>query len=620
MVSAGYDPSLVVAPSPVWNNTAVVFPNDAHLLLFTGLQDMILLYGILYQLRLQVTIDGTAAPTSYNCTSKLPFQYSSSTVAFALAPCSPGLVGVNYTQQCSPCPANAACNGTQVFASPGSHVWRPNHTVLPFTVCPTGYKGCAPAMTDRIGNECDDGYEGPLCGNCVEGYAHSGVGECAQCYSPAVNIAVSTALAFVVAGVLTFTAVNSVPKPCATSVNPILQIGLQSVKAFTNHFSLFGLLAHTEVASILSGPLRAALMTQNSASGPSPTSNSFIPCLFPQWTANELFLCVMLVIVVFIVAEILIVRVVRKCWAPISVSAAILQLGYIQLLQAALSLLRYQTYSFYDSTMYLSSASTDALPRILHLDLLVSDARLDVNSNTLYFRLAWSVLVLGGFGIPLWFVAAYMYVAKRESPESARSKLQFIVKGFKDDRWFWESVVTARKGLSVMFLGALAAYPAIQLQAIGFIYVLYFIAHERYEPFALSAQKVVERSSYAAAIFTANAMLALYAVPDNSIATAPGTVCAVACIAVQFVALVLLCREPTRQVLEIKRNAAKAAKQDPDLDISTDAINMEISQTERSHSMAPHARGRKAVPHIAASDLEEQMTVIDESAALHDAV
>ncbi|CUE73911.1 transmembrane protein, putative [Bodo saltans] len=95
---------------------------------------------------------------------------------------------------CSPCPANAICDGSaSVVAEPG--YWRssPGSVVM--------YE-CTPADSCSATAACSPGYVGAVCGSCADGYGTSGTG-CARCSSSAANWAVTMTIV-VALGVLVY--------------------------------------------------------------------------------------------------------------------------------------------------------------------------------------------------------------------------------------------------------------------------------------------------------------------------------------------------------------------------------------------------------------------------------
>ena len=521
--------SRVVLPSyssqvaePSWNATPISFPSSGvQSWLFSGMQTAQLLHGVQYQLVSTAFVHGSLLSPVPSC-DPAPHVYSQSTSLFTLAPCSGGLLGLNYTQRCVVCPALASCDNTRIFAAAGTHVWRPSFDVLPFYRCKEGTRGCyAAADLSRVGSDCAVGYRGPRCGECIEGYGRTGSGDCAVCYSTSVNFVVvvlAVLFAFcVVTYVVIATTSTNVTEDSKLSV---VALGQQAVKLLTNHFSLFAILVNTTIATTMSSELMATLVVQQTATSPSPTQNTFASCLLPNLTANDIFVVVLIVVLALVVVEIVIVRIVRNQWAIASVSAAVLQLLYLNVIAAASSLLQHVPMTFYDSTNYMSGNTTSAavLPH-LSLDVLDADVRIDFRTNTGYYIAAWLVLVGLGVGVPVWFAAAFRLLERNHSTEEARQKLKFLVDNYKPSAWYWESIVAARKGLSVGLVAALASFPVLQLQAIMLLFAGYLVLEEHFDPFLSDRRRAAERASYAAALVTCNAMLAAYSVGDELFTT-----------------------------------------------------------------------------------------------------
>ena len=492
-----------------------------------------------------------------------PYVYSYFTEDVALASCGANLLGLNYTQECHACPDEAYCSGTQVFAQQGAAVWRPTANALPFAACPAGSQGCRAATGQekgtRVGMECAAGYEGPLCGVCSDGFALAGVGVCSECYSHAVNLSVA-AFAFLVAvGFVTYVVFASVKRPDADDSLSTRRRGVLSrgVKMFTNHMSLLGVLARCEIVGFMAQSLRSVLSAQQAATSPSPTSHSFFACLFPSWTPNEQLALVVALLPILVVGEMVVVRLRQQQWAVVSVTAAVLQLAYLQVIDVGSLLLRGRQLVFYDSTPYLLNGTAGLEPLSnATFDILVADPRVDFASNNGFYAFAWLTVIVCGIGTPMWFVLSYRHISESESVGAARERLTFLVSDFKDKRWYWESVVTVRKGASVVIVAALASYPIMQLQMLVLLYSLYYVLHEYFEPFASSRRKVAERTSYASAIVTCNVILAAYSVqlaaPAAGDASSLSSVLVVVLTsAIQLAALLMLARVTVIELKEV---------------------------------------------------------------------
>jgi hypothetical protein len=499
-------------PLPQWNDAPIAFPSTGlNALRFTGLQTAQLLHGVEYRLDALVQLNGivTAPPCD-----ALPFNYTASSTRFSLAPCGSGFLAVNFTQICVVCPLSASCINTRIFAAPRTSVWRPTSNSLPFVDCLVGSKGCyVEDAWSRSGFECAPGYTGPLCGACDEGYGRAGSGGCTTCFSLTLNLIVVLGAVAVVFCAFTYIVIGTT-KNSTPSIR--VQIGQQGIKLLTNHFSLFSILISTAIAASLKSSARAALALQHAASSPSPTSNTFASCLLPQLTANEVFSIALIAVPFLAAVEIVIVRVVHSEWEVASVSAAVLQLSYMQVIDAASKMLRHRSMTFYESALYATGniSTSDAI--LSHFDVLEADVRINFADNTGHYALAWVVLCVFGIGVPLWFVGAFVQIRKSASSVNiARRKLRFLVGNYKASQWYWESVITTRKGLSVVLVASLADYPVLQMQSLMILFSMYVIAQERYAPFLSQRRQTAERTSYASAIFTCNAMLAIFSVDDS---------------------------------------------------------------------------------------------------------
>jgi hypothetical protein len=577
---------------PSWQSAPIAFSQYHRTLSFAGLGDAQMLHGVEYSLTLLTIVDGTAS--SVAC-KKFPFLYSFSIGPLLVRSCDAGLVGANFTQQCVSCPYNARCSGTKIFAAANAAVWRPSLDLLPFYSCFSGSRGClgttAPGADSndtgglRVGMECAPGYEGPLCGVCSTGYGRTSNSNCAECYTSPVNVVVVAAVVLFALGIVTFTAMQAAAPDTSESSVGWRPTAMSAVRLFTNHFSLFGILAHTEISTALSESVKQMLEAQNAASSPSPLQNSFFSCLLPYWTYNEDFLILALLVPALIAAEVLLAGVRYKFFAFASVSAAVLQLCYMQVMQVASKILRHRPLLFYESTPYLTSTGQEDRPAVVvSFDLLEADARIDFSKNDGYFAFAWTALILFGLGVPLWFIGAYHRIQKQESTAAAHRKLRFLVRNYREGCWFWETVVTVRKGLAVVIVGALAPFPVLQLQAISILYMVYSIVHEYWLPFSTDARTMAERASCGSAIFTVNALLASYTIGTQH--RAADVSFAVVTLAVQLSAVAVLVRIVFLDIVELRRKSRRSCGARRPGEIGVTAADMEDANVVETEEFA----------------------------------
>ncbi len=542
--------------TPQWHDAPISFGPFSKTIQFLGLQETRLLYGVEYALKLTAYVSGFGATLGAKCKTP-PHVYSYTVRSIFLKECDAGLVGGNFTQACFLCPPAARCAGTKIFAAFGAKVWRPSANVLPFYDCRTS--ACAAGEhLDGVGMECREGNEGPLCGVCSEGFARGASDLCSPCSGRVTNSVVVVAVVVVAFAIVTLTTMTSAAPEEDTGPS-YTKLFVGAVRLFTNHFSLFGILAQTEIAATLSQAVQQSLLAQSAASSPSPLENAYFACLFPAWTHNDRFAAITLIVPALVVVELLLVRLRHGYWAGVSVSAAVLQLSYMQVMGVAARMLRHRRMIFYDSSAFLLFGSLPSTQAVVTYDVLEVDPRIDYEHNGSYWVTAWAVLVVYGLGIPGWFVAAYTWQRAQHSEEAARSKLLFLVNSYKAERWYWETVVTARKGLAVVIVGALAQYPIVQLQAMSLLYLTYAFGHEHLCPFSTETRTIAERTSYFGAVFTANSMLVAFVVGSDS--TASSAVFVAVTLLVQVCSFAVLIHVVTAEARQV-RDALRLDKSD----------------------------------------------------------
>ena len=559
-VADGFDlpPYASAAVTPTWS--PISFGPFTQTVLFNGMVSSQLLFGVPYTLDFTLSLNGVISHQLFPDICPLPpFVYTYTIQNIRPRPCSPGLLEGNFTQSCFACPYNGRCSGAHIFAAVGTSVWRPSADSLPFAPCLGSGKGCVagPEVTDRVGYECAVGYGGPMCAACSDGYGKSGSSSCAECLPAPVNMAATVVAVALSLGVVTFTAISSSDPHQKPSSAGWSAAAMSAVRLVTNHLSLLGILAHTEAASAVSETLRQALVTQSSASSPSPIENSFMSCLFPSLTVNTQLLIVAASVPALISVEVLLVKARFGKWAVFAVAAAVLQLTYMQTIQTASRLLRHVQLNFFESTPYLVDRST--APVTLALDLLQADARINFQQNTHFWLLAWLILAGVGVGTPIWFVMAFKRTQRRHSTFAAHQKFRFLVHNYRPACWYWETVVTLRKGLAVILVAALAEFPTTQMQCVCLLYTIYTFAHEKMQPFSSQSKTVSERVSLACAILTGNAILITYDVQQHtdSTFTTGNVFLAVFLIIAQIAALAVIVRVIILDVQHAKHRRGK---------------------------------------------------------------
>jgi hypothetical protein len=206
--------------------------------------------------------------------------------------------------------------------------------------------------------------------------------------------------------------------------------------------------------------------------------------------------------------EFVVVRALSKRWEFVSICASMLNLFYLTVVTSGATLLRGRHLQFHSTADYLLHGAKSA--SVLEYRVLHADVRVPFSTSSRFYAGAWTACIAMGLGFPVWFVAVFRWLRQQHSVAHARKKLNFLVSDMKDDCWFWEAVVLARKGLSVIFVHSLADFPYIQVQCLSLLYCSYYTLHDVVDPFANPARRLVERMSYIAGFIVCNIVLAMY--------------------------------------------------------------------------------------------------------------
>lgn len=145
---------------------------------------------------------------------------------------------VARTFTCLPCPDNGICDGTSVVnAMPG--FWRSSASSYVFYSCapPDGNDACTMSIAT-----CQDGYTGPRCSSCTDGYGKSGAA-CMMCGNSALNWGMSWLIFFVIVALCSVLVVRSIQDACA------------GLKAETTVVVIKSLVTHAQVLGALTALL-----------------------------------------------------------------------------------------------------------------------------------------------------------------------------------------------------------------------------------------------------------------------------------------------------------------------------------------------------------------------------
>jgi len=408
------------------------------------------------------------------------------------------------------------------------------------------------------GEACAPQYRGALCMNCNAGFTKVGA-FCVPCLSRDAQAAVFVG-ALVVLLVAVFVVIKASLSSVAREVDAVfadaeawpacIQEPLDRLAAFfsahqeridnivvvvrqlLNHFSFVGALNHVRTAQTMSDGVRTALAIQHGA-------NSFVlgqytnglACLFPGASSKSTltFNALWAVFGGVFVFETLIYLALTRHWP--SVAAVALFLGFLAdapLTEAAARLLSVcSEYKFWDQTRYLQfppnfdeGPESEALykPSAV-VRLLASDLTQDCDEpgfRSYYVTGAVLTIAVVSIGLPLAAAVGYRYLTPKndDADDEASKKMvtsrneifSFLTDHYRDEAWYFELIIFARKLAVALVLGALSSYPTLQLQIFDVIALIMLILSIALQPAAEPRANLVDQLSVASAVVAASLM------------------------------------------------------------------------------------------------------------------
>jgi len=451
-----------VTPDPLraenWNH--VTFQYSALPTQFLHLPDMSggFLHGISYTLTIELE--------DYDYPHKLKTRRI--VIKDLLRPrCASNQAAVSGTERCVECPKYGKCDGSTTVIADGNS-WRPSDKHFRFYPCDDSTQSCLIPGKKRIGNECAEGYKGPLCSMCVTGYGKQG-NACAPCPSMGETYFIC-AMIFIGSAVSQLVMVflscpdasqdtNAQDEEVPVESNESKKSFGQKAKKLLQHVAdplkkiskilltwLFclGLLARTEAAQQLTAFGKTLLGVMESAATASPMGTGAATCLTEHFIyAHFLYSIIAYVPSCFVIAAIIYLvdhysDGIEKQW-PISLGVtfvAVACLNYPEIMVTAINLLACETLEF----PFLANDAWEKNQTTFHH--LEYDRRISCSTDAQYERYrsgAWAVLWIIGFGAP---VAAILYGSYYST-----KAFEYLTAGLRPKAWFWELVTMLRKAL-----------------------------------------------------------------------------------------------------------------------------------------------------------------------------
>ena len=275
--------------------------------------NLTLMHGRAYQIRIEVTIEDQFR---YHSRFVIPEEVRNPDEVgkarvllrssdFYRQPCPPQLLAVANTTECVKCPTNSVCNGsTEVKGAVDKHLWRPREHLLPFASCDLGSEGCVPGSNGTV---CNEGYEGPLCGVCSEGYGQYG-GQCVECPARAISIALVTLMATFQFGYTAWVVACTVwdnPRPSRPRFplfNLLLSRSDVPLKIVFNHMALMGIVSSTALAKQITNERIGNILSLQYILGNIAIYDVLsVECMFSDFNASHKFIVSAGVIVLLII-------------------------------------------------------------------------------------------------------------------------------------------------------------------------------------------------------------------------------------------------------------------------------------------------------------------------------
>ena len=540
--------SYVSIPEPSWNNTFLpIAPTPSTIVPFDGLVGSTLLFGVDY--RLEVTF--LYRPVVLAGTGKIGSAQRRLVIGQVTLPlCNEQLYAVPFTTLCIACPTRGICNGSSLFLAQ-TNFWRSKPNVLPLFECDTA--GCQGVK--RLGPECAAGFAGPLCSSCAANYGKSTSGGCIECSSGAWNLSVVVIGAVIFFLAASFASVKSVKVLEADRTEAesgggafsgfiserSRMLAATSVKKIQSHMGMYALVGRLALAANHTTESAALQTIQQVASQLSLRSVSFVTCLFPSLNVVSQLQAMLVIVPSLLLANVFIVRIMRKRWAVFTVVSSICVLLYDMSINIALLVIPIDTFNLYDAAQY-SVNRTFARPvetiSVLSLDRSVQG---DSSSTSSWRIVAFIWLGLFGIGLPVLICSVIhrMFVTGRRA--EAEVQFAFLTSTYRKKRWYWEQVIVLRKfALAVVVVG-LKPYPLAQAQGLLVVLMAYLIFMEWQAPFATSAMRNAERTTCVGAIIIVNTVMATSSSSSSSVADVTGNAAlSVVNASIQYAALTML--------------------------------------------------------------------------------
>eukprot|EP01012_Entosiphon_sulcatum_P030297 TRINITY_DN3729_c0_g1_i6.p1 TRINITY_DN3729_c0_g1~~TRINITY_DN3729_c0_g1_i6.p1 ORF type:complete len:6116 (-),score=439.75 TRINITY_DN3729_c0_g1_i6:64-18258(-) len=362
--------------------------------------------------------------------------------------CSRSEYARQYATDCVSCPSHATCNGSMILLVDDNY-WRATNVSL--TVYSCGSSSKTRCIGSTVTGTCKVNFQGPACQVCASGYGGTSCNACPKNQSSNALYIIGYAVAvIVVLGI--FVSMQMRKTSTKKGALPILSKLLVSHLQVSSRLGQFvrefpPLLTKFWVIQEASSQIEVSLASVDCLAGSPATYMKLLGYLFIPLAIFPLSL-----LMPAIVYQIRLARALRGEY--LTYDRSLLQI-YVLTVVVALYII-YPTIIQKCATMlqctsfdYSSVPGYPSVHRFLKVDYSINCA----DSEYLRWRAVALFFMIGyGVGTPVSFVALVRIIRRWKGEPYADKMFAFMVAGFTNARWFWESTIMLRKMLIVFIV------------------------------------------------------------------------------------------------------------------------------------------------------------------------
>jgi hypothetical protein len=292
---------------------------------------------------------------------------------------------------------------------------------------------------------------------------------------------------------------------------PLLERVVVTVRQLINHFSLVGALSATNASYSLSHAVKEMLRAQQAANTLAFGSYaSGLSCMSPGSTSTEIFeLMWDIFFIAFILESLLFLIWFRRAAVTATVALFLSHLAYSPLAEASAKLLALcDTYTFTLSRDHLLGITPQNANQTRTIRLLSSDYSQDCDAPSFSsFRTGAAVsLVLFSLALPVVVLLIHRVFTLKRWIMARDEILCFLTKHYKQEAWWWETVIMMRKLAIALIVGVLPTVSALQLQLFTVVCLIVLVMSLKYQPLQSVTANRSDQLSISSAILCATLM------------------------------------------------------------------------------------------------------------------